>query len=98
MRRRHEKTYCDACPRPGVLTANRAIWTLFEQSQTQLLFSFGGVAGLNYLAVQWVADKIGITIDEPLFMKLQIIEAEMIMLSNEQPPDAKRGSRNDNDN
>lgn len=80
-----------------MLPANQTIWTLFEHSQTQLIYSFGGVAGIQYLAVQWVADKLNITLDANLFMKLRIIENEMLTLVNEKTPDKKPVTRDDED-
>lgn len=76
--------YCNKCPSPGLLPENESIWQLFEASQTQLILSFGGVVGFNYIAVQWVADRLKIDIDSVMFHKLRVIENHWLSIINKQ--------------
>jgi len=50
---------------------------LFETSRTQLIVSFGGVVGINYLAVDRVATALGLDFDE-LLPHVRILEAAWV--------------------
>lgn len=73
---------CSNCPRPGILPKNKDIWRLFTMAQTQLIYTFGGIAGFNYLAFDWVAQKLGITIDARMLDKLRTLEDRFVTLIN----------------
>jgi hypothetical protein len=73
---RGNQLQCAKCPKPGIFPENKTAWALFSRSSSQLLTSFGGVIGLNYLAVQWVADKFEIKLDAEMLVKLQAMESE----------------------
>jgi len=74
MWRRDSQQYCADCPRPGILPGNQLVWQLFEAVDTQLITSFGGVIGLNYCAVDRVAQWLKIPMNELLHAKLKTIE------------------------
>jgi len=87
---RGDQPQCAQCPRPGIFPENKAAWALFIRSSTQLITSFGGVIGFNYLALQWVADKFEIKLDAEMLIKLQAMESEFTACVNAQDEAAKQ--------
>ncbi|MBK8706690.1 MAG: DUF1799 domain-containing protein [Saprospiraceae bacterium] len=78
MWNRKSESYCDACPRPGILPGNHRAWQLFQACDTQLITSFGGVVGLNFQAVACIAGWLKISMDEFMFTKLKTMESAYV--------------------
>ena len=57
-------------------------WYLWRHIQTQVRTSFGGVVGLDYCAVQQVAEVLGIDLDLAMLHKVQTLECVMLQEVN----------------
>lgn len=63
----------------GVWPENWNAFRLFLRSSTQWRAApHGGRMGLDYLAVEWVAQRLGIEVDGPTFEQLQAMELEAL--------------------
>ena len=77
---------CDRCPERGECRhAAEAldddveeVWGLWGMCRTQMRYSFGGVAGLDYNAVKVVADAIGYELDGWTLDRLRFLERDML--------------------
>lgn len=75
-----KKKSCDECPdqQPELLEGNEDTWFLWTSVQTQWRTSFGGVIGLDYMALDMVATKFDIELNKENFEKIRILEAETL--------------------
>ena len=62
--------------------ANVKIFELFFASITQLRTSFGGVIGLDYVAVSIVAKSLNIDLTAEVFYGIGICEQELLKITN----------------
>ena len=71
---------CDNCPRrePTLLKENIDVWELWMAVQTQWRTSFGGLIGLDYLAVENVARILKIDLDDWNLEKIQAMEKHVL--------------------
>lgn len=60
---------------PGNLEA----WDLWQSVATQWRASGFGLIGLDYPAVRYVAGLLGITMDDAVLQKLQVLESSTLM-------------------
>lgn len=51
---------------------------LWRHTQTQLRTSFAGVVGLDYTAMQQVAEVLGIALDLAMLHKIQVLEGLLL--------------------
>lgn len=61
---------------------NREAWYLWKHTQTQLRTSFAGVVGLDYTAMQQVAEVLGIALDLAMLHKIQVLEGLFLKEAN----------------
>lgn len=61
---------------------NREAWYLWKHTQTQLRTSFAGVVGLDYTAMQQVAEVLGIALDLAMLHKIQVLEGLLLKEAN----------------
>jgi phage related hypothetical protein (DUF1799) len=61
---------------------NQEAWMLWRHVQTQVRTSFGGVVGLDYCAMQQVAEILGIDLDLAMLHKVQTLEGVMLQEVN----------------
>lgn len=63
----------------GIWPENWDAFRLFLRASTQWRSApHGGRMGLDYLAVEWVARRLDIEVDEPVFTALQVMEIEAL--------------------
>ena len=75
---------CAGCAHdpPVLMDENQEAWMLWRHVQTQVRTSFGGVVGLDYGAVQQVAEVLGIDLDLAMLHKVQTLECVMLQEVN----------------
>nr|DAU13100.1 MAG TPA: protein of unknown function DUF1799 [Caudoviricetes sp.] len=61
---------------------NQEAWYLWKHTQTQLRTSFAGVVGLDYTAMQQVAEVLGIALDLAMLHKIQVLEGLLLKEAN----------------
>ena len=61
---------------------NQEAWYLWKHTQTQLRTSFAGVVGLDYTAMQQVAEVLGIALDLAMLHKMQTLEGLLLKEAN----------------
>ena len=75
---------CAGCAHdpPVLMDENQEAWMLWRHVQKQVRTSFGGVVGLDYCAVQQVAEILGIDLDLAMLHKVQTLECVMLQEVN----------------
>jgi hypothetical protein len=61
---------------------NQEAWYLWKHTQTQIRTSFAGVVGLDYTAMQQVAEVLGIALDLAMLHKIQVLEGLLLKEAN----------------
>lgn len=57
---------------------NQEAWYLWRHVQTQLRTSIGGIVGVDYTAMHYVAEILGIEMDTAMLHKMQALEAALL--------------------
>ncbi len=71
------------------MPGNLEVWELWQSVATQWRASGFGLIGLDYPAVRYVANLLGVTIDDAVLLKIQLLES--LTLTN-QMETAKKAS------
>ena len=61
---------------------NQEAWYLWKHTQTQLRTSFTGVVGLDYTAMQQVAEVLGVALDLAMLHKIQALAGLLLKEAN----------------
>ena len=71
---------------PELWPTNRDVWSLWAASSTQWRASGFGVVGLDYLALDWVAARIGVKVTPLVFDRIRLLEGRELARQAEATP------------
>lgn len=69
---------------PPLWPGNVDAWRVYSVSSTQWRSSGFGVTGLDYLALDWAAKRIGVDVTEAVFAKIRMLERAVLERQAEQ--------------